>query len=115
MPQYLVLIYGDESAFADAGPEDWDLMMKAHGRFAEQVVEQGGTIKHGEALQDTSTATSIRNDVVTDGPFAETKEALGGFYLLEARDLDHAIALSKLCPAPAGGVEERPVVDFSTM
>ncbi|MDX6224969.1 MAG: hypothetical protein QOE64_1345 [Frankiales bacterium] len=113
MAQYLILIYGDETAFADMAPEDMDLMMKAHGRFAEQVVEEGGKIVHGEALQPSSTATSIRNDVVTDGPFAETKETLGGFYLVEARDLDHAIALGKLCPAPAGGIEVRPVVDFS--
>lgn len=113
MPQYLILIHGDESALATASSEDWDLMMKAHGRFAEQVVEQGGKINGGEALQPTSTATSIRNDVVTDGPFVETKEALGGFYLIEARDLDHAIALAKLCPAPSGGVEVRPVIDFS--
>ena len=113
MAQYLVLIYGDESAFENMSAEDMDLMMKAHGRFAEQVVEQGGKINHGEALQPTSTATSIRNDIVTDGPFAETKESLGGFYLIEANDLDHAIALAKLVPAPNGGVEVRPVVDFS--
>jgi hypothetical protein len=51
--------------------------------------------------------------VVTDGPFAETKEALGGFYLIEARDLDHALDIAKLCPAGAGGVEVRPVMDVS--
>jgi hypothetical protein len=87
--------------------------MEAHGRFAEQVVESGGKILGGEALQSTATATSIRGDVVTDGPFAETKEALGGFYLVEANDLDHALALGKLCPAPEGGVEVRPVMDTS--
>ena len=54
----------------------------------------------GDALQPTATATSIRGDVVTDGPFAETKEALGGFYLIEARDLDQALDIAKLCPAP---------------
>ena len=51
--------------------------------------------------------------MVTDGPFAETKEALGGFYLVEARDLDHALEIAKLCPAPYGGVEVRPVMDTS--
>ena len=85
----------------------------AHGRFAEQVVTQGGKILGGDALQPTATATSIRGDVVTDGPFAETKEALGGFYLVEARDLDQALAFGKLCPAPYGGVEVRPVMDTS--
>jgi hypothetical protein len=113
MAQYLILIHGDESAFASSAPEDMALLHKAHNRFQEQVVEQGGKINGGEALEDSSTATSIRNDVVTDGPFAETKEALGGFYLIEAKDLDQAIAIAKLCPAPFGGVEVRPVMDFS--
>ena len=88
-------------------------MGKAHTRFAEQVVEKGGKIIGGTALQPTSTATSIRSDVVTDGPFTETKEALGGYYLIEARDLDHALAIAKLCPAPYGGVEVRPIMDVS--
>jgi hypothetical protein len=67
----------------------------------------------GNALQSTQTATSIRGDVVTDGPFAETKEALGGYYLIEAADLDQALAVAKLCPAGFGGVEVRPVMDTS--
>ena len=66
----------------------------------------------GEALQPTSTATSLRKDAVdagvTDGPFVETKEALGGFYLLEAADLDEAIDLAREIPAPNGGLEIRP-------
>ena len=60
--------------------------------------ETGGKIVEGRALQPTRTATTIRGDVVTDGPFAETKEALGGYYLIEARDLDHALEIAKLCP-----------------
>jgi hypothetical protein len=113
MAQYAILIYEDESSYADASPEVWQQMMEAHGRFSGQVGEKGGKILGGEALQPTSTATSIRADVVTDGPFAETKEALGGFYLIEARDLDHALDIAKLCPAPGGGVEVRPVMDVS--
>ncbi|HKD98180.1 MAG TPA: YciI family protein [Micromonosporaceae bacterium] len=112
MAQYMILIYENEGAYATASPEDLQGVMVAHGRFAEQVVESGGKIVHGEALQPTSTATSIRDDVVTDGPFTETKEVLGGFYLVEARDLDHAIAIGKLCPAAYGGVEVRPVMVF---
>ena len=77
------------------------------------VAEKGGKIVGGNALQPTATATSIRDDVVTDGPFAETKEALGGYYLIEARDLDHALDIAKLCPAPYGGVEVRPIMDVS--
>ncbi|MCW2861276.1 MAG: hypothetical protein JWP48_2984, partial [Actinoallomurus sp.] len=57
----------------------------------------------------------IRDDVVTDGPFAETKEALGGYYLVEARDLDQALEIAKLCPARFGGVEVRPVMVFDGM
>jgi hypothetical protein len=113
MAQYLILIYENEQAYGEPSPELWQQAMEAHGRFAKQVVELGGKVLGGEALQPTTTATSIRGDVVTDGPFAETKEALGGFYLIEAADLDQALAISKLCPAPFGGVEVRPIMDTS--
>jgi hypothetical protein len=113
MAQYAILIYENESSYIDPSPEVWQQAMQAHGRFAEQVGQKGGKVLGGEALQPTGTATSIRSDVVTDGPFAETKEALGGFYLIEARDLDHALDIAKLCPAPFGGVEVRPVMDVS--
>jgi hypothetical protein len=83
--------------------------MEAHGRFAEQLVESGAKMLGGEALQPTSTATSIRGDVVTDGPFAETKEVLGGYYLVEAASLDEALAMAKAIPMPFGGVEVRPI------
>jgi len=115
MSKYAILIYEAEKGYADGGPEVWQQVGEAHGRFAAQVGEKGGTILGGDALEPTSTATSIRSDVVTDGPFAETKEALGGFYLIEARDLDHAIEIAKGCPASFGGVEVRPVMDTSNM
>jgi hypothetical protein len=113
MAKYLILIYEDEKAYIDPAPATWQVAMEAHGRFAGQAAEKGGEILGGEALQPTPTATSIRGDVVTDGPFAETKEALGGYYVIEARDLDHALEIAKLCPAPYGGVEVRPVMDTS--
>jgi hypothetical protein len=113
MAQYAILIYEDEAGYAKGGPEVWQQASEAHGRFAAQVGEHGAKITGGDALEPTTTATSIRNDIVTDGPFAETKEALGGFYLIEARDLDHAIESAKLCPAPFGGVEVRPIMDMS--
>jgi len=115
MTEYLILIYERESGYAEAGPEVWEATGKAHARFAEQVGEKGGKILGGNALQPTATATTIRGDVVTDGPFTETKEALGGYYLIEARDLDHALEIAKLCPAPFGGVEVRPIMDTSGM
>jgi hypothetical protein len=113
MAQYLILIYEDESNYIDPSPEVWQQAMEAHTRFAGQVGELGGTLLGGNALQPTGTATSIHGDVVTDGPFAETKEALGGYYLIEARDLDQALEIAKLCPAPFGGVEVRPIMDTS--
>src|ERR1700735_5431195 len=103
MAEYLILINEDESAYATAPPEVLQQVMDAHNRFAKQVEETGGSIVSGRALQPTMTATSIRGDVVTDGPFAETKEALGGYYLVEARDLDQAPATATLCPGPSGG------------
>ena len=96
MAKYLILIYGPESDAAPT-PEQWDQMMQAHGRFAQAVDQQGGKILGGEALQPTATATLIRSDgqTVTDGPFVQTNEALGGFYLIEAADLDQALAFAR--------------------
>jgi hypothetical protein len=112
MAQYLILIYEDESGYENPDPAVWQQTMDAHNRFAEQVGELGGQLLGGNALKPTATATSIRGDVVTDGPFVETKEVLGGYYLIEAKDLDQALAISKHCPAPFGGVEVRPVMVF---
>ena len=113
MSEYLILIYGDEQAYAAADDAFAQQLMEAHNRFSEQIAEQGAKMVGGQALQPTSTATSVRGDVVTDGPFAETKEALGGYYLIDATDLDQALAVAKLCPAPGGGVELRPIMDTS--
>lgn len=112
MAQYLILIYEREAGWADTSSEENQAGMAAHMRFPQQVEELGGKLLGGEALQPTSTATTIRGDVVTDGPFVETKEALGGYYLIEAADLDQALAIAKLCPAPYGGVEVRPIMVF---
>jgi hypothetical protein len=112
MAQYVILIYEREEGWANATPEEFAQSMEAHNRFPAQAEELGGKVLGGKALQPTTTATTIRGDVVTDGPFVETKEVLGGFYEIEARDLDHALAISKLCPAPYGGVEVRPVMVF---
>jgi hypothetical protein len=114
MPQYLILIYESEQSFADAGQPAWDLAMQEHNAFGER---DGASLRGGNALQGTSTATSIRGDgsggfSVTDGPFAETKEALGGYYLVEADDLDGAIEIAKHVPARHGGVEVRPIMTF---
>lgn len=113
MAEYLVLIYEDESKWAEGGQEVWDRIMAAHQKFG---TDNGKALRGGNALQPTGTATSIRagagDAAVTDGPFVETKEALGGYYLIEAPDLDAAIAIAKQCPAEFGGVEVRPVMTF---
>ncbi|MGI8411798.1 MAG: YciI family protein [Solirubrobacteraceae bacterium] len=109
MPQYAILIYTDESTFADAGAIKQ--VLKDHGEFIER---NGPVLRGGSGLLPVETATSIRRESggafsVTDGAFVETKEALGGYYMIEVADLDEAIAVAKQVPAPAGGVEVRPV------
>lgn len=112
MATYAILIYEDPTFYTNMSPEAWGAVMDAHDVFTRQVSELGGSIQGGAALASTTTATTIKGGgSVTDGPFVETKEAFGGFYLVEARDLDHAVEIGKLCPAPGGGVEVRPVVD----
>lgn len=93
MSRYLILIYEDDARYAAGGDEAWRKAMIDHQAFSTEL---GDKILGGEALQPQSTATSIRGDgaggfTVTDGPFAETKERLGGFYMVEAADLDEAI------------------------
>ena len=112
MAKYLMLIYENESAYAKATPEDYQRVMDLHNAYPAQVEKLGGQIINGQALQPTNTATTIRGDVVTDGPFAETKEALGGYYLVEAEDLDMALAIGKVTPAPYGSIEVRPIMVF---
>jgi hypothetical protein len=107
MSQYLVLIYEDESEYAAGGDALWGEIGAEHGKFGES---NGRAIVGGNALTPTATATTIRGGVVTDGPFAETKEALGGYYLIEAADLDEAIDIAKQVPARFGGVEVRPIM-----
>ena len=115
MAQYLVLIYEDESALAGADQATYRQVVQDHDAF---VQANGAVLRGGNALQPAGTATSVRRDpsggfTVTDGPFAETKEALGGYYLIEVADLDEALAVAKQVPARFGGVEVRPVQVFT--
>jgi len=107
MPQYAVLLY-ERVAPEDLPPE----VMQAHAELPERIAEQGGREVAGLALEPNETATSIRGGVVTDGPFIETKEVLAGVFVIEARDLDHALALARMTPIVDGGVEVRPLVGF---
>ncbi|MFI5959088.1 YciI family protein [Cryptosporangium sp. NPDC051539] len=109
-PQYAVLIY--EAVAPENLPPD---VMRAHLDLPARVAEAGGRIVAGLGFQDPTTATVIRSGLLTDGPFVETKEALAGVFIMEARDLDHALELARLTPIVEGGVEVRPLVDFQVL
>jgi len=111
MAEYLVLIYENEASWAAADETTSREIHAEHGAF---YAANGAAVSGGNALAASDAATTIRRDssgelTVTDGPFVETKEALGGYYLIEAADLDEAIAVAKQVPAHFGGVEVRPV------
>jgi hypothetical protein len=114
--QYLLTIYGDESVWENADPQDGAQVIAAYDAFTREA-EAAGALLGGEGLQPTATATTVRvrdgERLLTDGPFAETKEQLGGFYLLECKDLDEAIEWAAKIPgAEHGSVEVRPVMDY---
>jgi hypothetical protein len=116
MSQYLILIYDDEQAWMNATPDVSAKLMEGHNKFGQN---NGQKVLGGNALQSVTTATTVRPDgsggfTVTDGPFVETKEALGGYYLVEAADLDEAITLAKQVPVAGsnGGLEVRPIMVF---
>jgi hypothetical protein len=110
MPEYAVLIY-ERVPPAELPPE----VMAGHGALPGKIAEAGGRTIAGLALEQPSTATSIRDGALTDGPFIETKEVLGGIFLIEARDLDHALELAKMTPIVDGGVEVRPLLGFQVL
>jgi hypothetical protein len=115
--KYLCLIYENEKNWETMPQGDAEAIMNEYFGFTEDIRKSGKYIA-GEALQPTATATTVRvrNGKVssTDGPFAETKEQLGGFYLIEAKDLNDAIQVASRIPsARLGSIEVRPVVDFS--
>lgn len=115
--KYALLIYHNEELNQSMTPEEGQALMAAYYAFGAGLQETN--IEHsGEALHPVATATTVRvregQTLTTDGPFAETKEQLGGFYLVEADNLDDAIAIAAKIPdAKGGSIEVRPVVDFS--
>ncbi len=116
--RYLLSIYTDESGFGEATPEDRSKMRAAYVAFTDEV-EAAGVLRGGDGLQSSSTATTVRvrdgEPLLTDGPFAETREQLGGYYLLECADLDEALGWAAKIPGAAwGAVEVRPVLDYGT-
>ena len=115
--RYLCLIYEDEKAWMNASQAEMEKGMAEYNAFTEGIKRNGNYIG-GEALQPTSTATSVRvrNGKVstTDGPYVETKEQLGGYYLISAKDLDEAVKVAARIPSARNGtVEVRPIQEFS--
>jgi hypothetical protein len=114
--KYLLSIYADEKAAASTTPEQFQEIVEAYAGFTKEVQDKGIFVG-GEALQPTTSATTVRvrdgESLTTDGPFAETKEQMNGFYLLECNDLDEAIEWAgKIPDAARGSVEVRPVMEF---
>jgi hypothetical protein len=111
--KYLCLIYSDENAYAAMPKADGEKMFAEYMQYTKDIKDSGHYIA-GERLQPTKTASTVRIRTgklsTTDGPFAETKEQLGGFYMIEARDLNEAIAIGGRIPgARVGSIEVRPI------
>ena len=114
--QYMLLIYGGQNGWETLSEAERGEMMQAYGSFSQELRDSGSLVA-GDALEPTETATTVRvrddETLTTDGPFAETKEQLGGYYLVEADSLDEAIGWAAKIPgARYGSVEVRPVVVF---
>jgi hypothetical protein len=113
--RYALLIYANEHEWAAQSEEQAQAVNQEYLAFTKDIIDRG-LMKGGEALQATATATTVRvrdgDTLTTDGPFAETKDQLGGFYLVDCRDLDEAIELAARIPdARRGSIEIRPVMD----
>jgi hypothetical protein len=111
--QYLLMIYQNEAEYAKLDPATGQKMLGEYQAFTQSIIGSGN-FKAGDRLQPVSTATTVRvrdgKMLTTDGPFAETREQLGGYYLIEAKDLDEAIGIAARIPsARYGSIEVRPI------
>ena len=111
--QYLLMIYGDEAGMAAAPKDALTKMNAAYGAYTE-TMQKAGVLRGGERLRPTNTATTVRvaegKTNVLDGPYAETREQLGGYYMIDVPDIDQAIAWAARCPgASTGTMEVRPI------
>jgi hypothetical protein len=116
--KYLCLIYDEEKKLQAMTKDDSDRFMGEYFAFTEGIRKSGHYV-NGNALQPVGTATTVRvrngKMTATDGPFAETKEQLGGYYLIEARDLNDALQVaSKIPSARMGSIEVRPIAEFNS-
>ncbi len=110
---YMILIHTDENAYPAPGTPEFDAYMAGWFAYNQRLMEGGHWITGG-SLQPTPAMTTIRRttngSAVTDGPYMETKEQLGGYYLIRAKDLDEALALAEGVPLPEGSIEVRPIM-----
>jgi hypothetical protein len=116
--KYLALIYDDEKKMAGMSKSETDAFMGEYGAYSQSIKDSGHYLG-GNPLQPVHTATSIRSRngkvSTTDGPFAETKEQLGGYYLIEAKDLNEAISVASRIPSvKTGTIEVRPIMTFGS-
>jgi len=117
--RYMLSLFTEEGGGENMTPEEGKAIMDRWSAYGQEAVDTGAFVA-GDGLQPSSTATTVRIEegsepTLTDGPFAETKEQLGGFYLLECKDLDEALAWAKKIPFQKGSVEVRPVMDYEAM
>ena len=114
--RYMLLIYGDPAIGESMTPEEGQKVMSDYYAFTQSIVESGELVS-GEPLQGVETATTVRvrdgRTATTDGPFAETKEVLGGYYLVDCKDLDRALEVAARIPgAQHGSIEVRPIMEL---
>ena len=117
--RYLLMIYTNEAEDASATPEQQQQVMNEYWAFTQALTKHNAN-KGGEALMPTAMATTVRvrdgKTITSDGPFAETKEQLGGYYLLDVKDLNEAIEAAAMCPgAKWGSVELRPIMEMGDL
>jgi len=115
--EYMILIYGDETAFGRIKEADLKAMYAEYGTYTQELIK-AGVMRAGSELKPASTATTVRlrggKVLTTDGPFAETKEQLGGYYLIDVPNLDAAVKWAGKCPgAKMGSIEVRPLSPHS--
>jgi hypothetical protein len=114
--RYMLLLYGDEKLGEGITPEEWQAIIESHNALTNEAVGRGMN-PSGEALQPVATAKTVRYEdtrptLTTDGPFAETKEQLGGFYIIDCESEEEALEMASRLPMSTGSVEVRPVIEF---
>lgn len=117
--KYMFSLFSEERSMDGVSPEQLKAGMASWDAFSTEA-QEAGVLVAGDGLQDTSTATTVRIDgggerLVSDGPFAETKEQLAGFYVLDCENLDAALEWAQKIPLPEGAIEVRPVLDYEAI